>query len=400
MPVFVYKGVSNSKNVSGTIDADSEKAARSKLRKQKIYPTSIKVEGTASGLAGKKLFDKITVQDVANMTRQLSVLLGASIPLIDALAAAQDQVEHQEIRKALSDIKEKVSEGGRLADSMQNYPDIFDSIYINMVKAGEASGSLDVVLDRLADYKEAQAELKQRIKSAMTYPIIMVIVAVGLVIYLFTSVIPKITKLFEKQKGSLPWATEVVIDITNFIQAHWFMMIILTVSGILGLLYYKKTAKGIRKIAEAKLKMPKVKELTSRIAVARFARTLSTLLNSGVQLLPALEIVKKVMDNVVLEEVIESAMVDVKEGEALYDSLKKTGIFPTMFLHMIAVGEKTGMLEQMLERVADTYDKEVEYAIDGMTSLITPFMLVFMGGIILFIVIAVLMPIMEFANMQ
>lgn len=401
MPVFEYKGVdANSKNVSGVIDAESEKAARAKLRKQRIFPTKITQEGGKSGQKGAKLFQTVTVEEIASMTRQLSVLLGAQIPLIDSLAATLDQVENPIIRKALTETKDKVTEGARLGDCMQAYPKVFDNIYVFMVKAGEASGALDVVLKRLADFKEAQAEMKAKIKSAMTYPVIMAIVATGMLGYIFTSVVPKITAVFQKQKAVLPVPTQVIINITYVIQNYWWLVIICGVGIFFATRAYARTKRGRERLDEFKLKAPVFGDLNRKVAVARFSRTLSTLLNSGVQLLPGLDIVRNVMDNIVLSKIIESTMVSVKEGESLADPLRRSGKFPTLFIHMVTVGEKTGMLEQMLEKVADTYDTEVDHAIDAMTSLLTPIMLVVMGGAIGFIVFAVMMPILQLTQSQ
>ena len=400
MATYKYKGIdANSKTVSGTIDADSVKSARSKLRKQRIVPTKLQLEG-AAGLGNKQFFNSVSATEIANFTRQWSVLLNSGIPLIDSLESLQSQVSHPDLKKSITEIKDKVSEGAVIGDTMQEYPKIFDSIYINMVRAGEASGALGLILERLADYKEGQTELKQKIKSAMTYPVIMVIVAILLIAYLFTSVIPKITKLFEKQKGTLPKPTEIIMNLTDFINNHGFSLVFVLILIGTGIYYYVKSKNGQRKIDELKLQLPKVKILSQKIMIARFSRTLSTLMNSGVQLIPALDIVKKVMDNVILEEMINEVIVEVREGENLNDSLRKKSIFPSMFLDMVAVGEKTGQLENMLEKVANTYDKEVGYAIDGLTSLITPLMLILMGGIIFFIVMAVIMPIMKLTSLQ
>jgi general secretion pathway protein F len=397
MPLFEYKGVdAKSKNVSGTVDADSEKAARTKLRRQKIFPTKISQQG--KGIKEVRLFKGVKVEEIASMTRQLSVLINANIPLIDALEATTDQVEHPEIRKALTDIKGKVSEGARMGDCMSAYPKVFDNIYIYMVKAGESSGALDVVLDRLATFTEGQADLKQTIKSAMTYPVIMVIVSVGMLGYLFTSVVPKITAVIVKQKVALPLPTQVVMAITDAILNYWYLM----GGGIVLLFFFfiswKSSAKGKERIDNWKLTAPVFGDLNIKIAVSRFSRTLSTLLNSGVQLLPGLEIVKNVLDNVVLAKIVEDVMVNVKEGESLADPLSRSGRFPSMFIHMIKVGEKTGQLEAMLEKVASNYDKEIDNYVQGMTALLTPIMLVFMGGMIGLIVAAVLMPILEMGS--
>lgn len=401
MPVFDYKGMDASgKNVSGTVDADSEKVARLKLRKQKIFPTKLIPEGSGAGIKKIRLFKGVKIEEVATMSRQLAVLLNARIPLIDALASVVDQVENPIIRKALSEIKEKVSEGARLGDCMQAYPKVFDNIYVFMVRAGEASGALDVVLERLADFKESQADLKSKVKSAMMYPIVMTVVAAGMLGFLFTSVIPKITAIFEKQKVVLPLSTRIIMNITYVVQNFWYLVLIFLALIVWLFLRWKSSPAGRAKLDEMKLKIPLFGLLNTKIAVARFSRTLSTLLNSGVQLLPGLEIVRNVMDNVILEKIIGDVMVSVKEGESLAEPLKRSRRFPSMFLHMVTVGEKTGMLEAMLEKVALNYDKEVDNYVKGMTSILTPVMLVVMGGVVGFIVFAVLMPILQLTQSQ
>lgn len=397
MPVFNYKGVDASgKTASGSVDAESEKAARAKLRKQKIFPTKITMQGSAS--RGLAFFQSVKIQEISAMTRQLAVLLGANIPLIDTLTATMDQVENPMLRKALSEIKDKVSEGGKLAEVMPAYPKLFSNIYIQMVRAGEASGALDTVFARLADYTESQAELKSKIKSAMNYPIIMIVVSSLILGYIFTGVIPKITAIFTKQKMVLPMATQIVMGITDIITGYWWLVLILIGLAVFGFVSYSKTPNGRRKIDDFKLKGPIIGALSTKIAVSRFSRTMSTLLSSGVQLLPALDIVKNVVDNVVLEKIIEDAMVNVKEGEAISEPLKRSGRFPNMFIHMMTVGEKTGLMEPMLEKVANIYDGEVDEAINGMTSIMTPIMIVMMGGTIMFIVFAVLMPILQLSS--
>ncbi len=396
MPLYEYKGVdAASKSVSGVIDAESEKAARGKLRKQRIFPSKIVLAGSGTSLKNIKMFQSASVEEVAAMTRQLAILLNAKIPLIDSLAAVADQVENPIIKEAVQDIKEKVSQGARMGDCMMAYPKVFDNIYIYMVKAGEASGALDVVLERLAIFKEAAADLKAKIKNAMIYPIIMVLAAVGMLAYLFTSVIPQVAEIIVKQKKALPTPTAICLGITDFIQGYWWLVLLLVVAAIFMFSAYKRSPNGRKRLDELSLKLPVFGMLNMKVAVARFARTLSTLLNSGVQLLPGLDIVKNVMDNVVLAAIIDSVMLSVKEGESLAEPLRRSGRFPSLFLNMIVVGEKTGQLEDMLSRVADNYDKEVNDYVNGMTSLLTPIMLVFMGGVVVFIVFAVLMPIME-----
>jgi general secretion pathway protein F len=394
MPLFQYKGIdADSKPVSGVVDADSDKAARAKLRKQRIFPTKIELEGTSRGSV--RFSKRVTVEDIAGMARQMAVLLAARIPLVDSLEAIIEQIEHPVMRKALVEIKEKVSGGGRLADAMQTYPKIFDGIFVHMVRAGEASGSLDVVLNRIAAFKEAQANLKSSVKTAMAYPVVMAVVALGILSYLFTKVIPQITEIIVKQKLALPLPTRIVMGITHIIQDYWYLVFIVLGVIIFAFISWKKTSPGRTRLDRWALKAPFFGELNRKIAVARFSRTLSTLLNSGVQLLPALGIVRNVMDNVILAEVIDRVSVSVKEGESLSEPLRSSRRFPPIFLHMVRVGEKTGQLENMLEHVANTFDREVEDSLKSLTSVLAPLMLVGIGMVIAFVVAAVLMPIIQ-----
>lgn len=398
MPIYHYKGMdASSKAVKGIVDADSEKAARAKLRKQKIFPTSLNVGGTNK----KKSFgNRVTAKDISQMTRQLSILLKASIPLIDSLAAVQDQVENPILRKAIADIKEKVSEGSRMWETLKAYPKIFDPIYVNMIKAGEASGALELIVERLAEYKESQVEMRAKITSAMIYPGILITFTVGMMIFLFGFVIPEMARLFEKQKVALPKLTQIVLWISHFVTDYWPGIIIFVVASVVLFRSYKNTEAGRRRLDAYKLKMRVLGIVNQKIVVARFSRTLSTLLASGVQLLQGLEIVRDVLNNVVLAEVVNITITRVKEGESLSQTLNQTGHFPHMFIHMLSIGEKTGMLEDMLEKIAITYDNEAKNAIQGLTSLITPLIALFMGLVVALVVFSVLMPIMQLGNAQ
>lgn len=399
MPVFHYKGVdAASKAIKGVVDAESEKAARAKLRKQRIFPTQIHAD---RGSVGKRFGGGgVNQKQIAHMTRQLSILLNANIPLIDALAALQEQVEHPLMRKSLADIKDNVSEGARLWESMNAYPKIFDPIYVNMVKAGEASGALETIMTRLAEYKENQVELASKIQSAMIYPVIMMLFSLGMMTFLFGFVIPEMARLFEKQKVALPKLTQIVLAISTFMTSYWYWVILVFVVAFFLFKRYKNSENGRQKIDAYKLRMPIFGSVNQKVAVARFSRTLSTLLNSGVQLLQGLEIVREVLNNVILAAVVENTMARVKEGESLSETLDQSQKFPKMFIQMLSVGERTGMLEDMLDKVANTYDNEAKVAVAGLTSLITPLLAVVMGIVVALVVLSVLMPIMQLGNTQ
>lgn len=401
MAVFSYKGMDAAgKKVSGIVDADNVKVARQKLRKQKIFPTEVNegssgVKAIGGGFSLKKLTERVKVTDVANMTRQLSTLLNANVPLVDSLSALVEQIENPKLKSAISEIKEKVKEGGRLADSMRAYPDIFSDLYLNMVGAGEVSGALDTVLARLADFTESQAKLQSKVKGALTYPLVMAVVGVALMGFLLVFVVPKIVKIFEDTKAALPLPTKILIGVSNFVAGYWYIVIIVGLAAYFGIKKWKATPKGRRWFDSMSLKVPIFGDMFRMIAISRFCRTLSTLTSSGVQLMPSLEIVKGIVNNVVLEEVIEDTRNSVKEGESIAEPLRKSGQFPPLVTHMIRIGEKTGALENMLERVADNYEDQVDTKVSTLTTLLEPLMIVVMGGIVSAIVLSILLPILK-----
>lgn len=404
MPVYQYKGVDASgKNVNGMVDAENDKAGRLKLRKSGIFTTTIYLEGSKGGLSlkGGKSFsflNKVKTAELAHMTRQLATLLGANIPLVDALSALQEQLENPVLKKAISQIKEKVTEGRRLADSMKPFSNIFDTLYLSMIEAGEASGALEQVLNRLADFTEAQASLKSKVTGAMMYPIIMALVGSSLMMYLLVSVVPKIVSIFEDAKASLPLPTRILMASSSFAESYWYLIIAGAAFSFWLFKRYLRTQEGRLRFDTLALKAPIFGDLSRKIAISRFTRTLGTLLQSGVQLLQALDIVKNVLGNVVLMDAVEATKASVREGESLAEPLKRSGQFPPMVVHMIAVGEKTGALEVMLEKVADNYDGEIDTTVSSMTTLLEPIMILVMGGVVSFIVIAILLPILKLSE--
>lgn len=402
MAVFSYKGMDAAgKKVAGIIDADNIKSARAKLRKSKIFPTDVSEGGRGGGISVgggidfKKYFEKVKVTDVANMTRQLSTLLNANVPLVDSLGALVEQIDNEKLKSAISEVRERVKEGARLADSLKAYPEIFGNLYINMVHAGEISGALDVVLARLADFTESQARLNSKVKGALTYPVVMAIVGMGLMGFLLVFVVPKIVKIFEDTKATLPLPTKILISVSSFVQSYWYLVILLGIGIYFGMKKWLATPKGRRLFDGWKLKVPIFGEMFRMISIGRFCRTLSTLTSSGVQLMPALDIVKGIVNNVILEEVIEDTRISVKEGESIAEPLRKSGQFPPLVTHMIRIGEKTGALENMLERVADNYEEQVDNKVSTLTTLLEPLMIVVMGGVVSAIVLSILLPILK-----
>lgn len=404
MPVFSYSGINDKgKKVAGSVEAENEKVARAKLRKMAVFPTTLSVGGSigsakiglSSNIDFKKLFQKVKLQDVALMTRQMATLLAAHVPLVETMQAMADQISNEKLRDIMVDMRQKVVEGGKLSDAMRAYPKVFNGMYINMVNAGENSGALDVVLSRLADFVENQNKIRSKVVGAMIYPVIMGVVGVGLMFILLTFMVPKMTAIFKGQKMVLPLPTQVLIFVSNTLADYWYIILVLLVVAIVFIKRWFKTPKGAIYRDNLMLRMPLFGNLTRMVAISRFARTLATLLASGVAMLTALDIVKNVVGNLIIEKSVEATRDSVKEGESIAEPLKRSGQFPPLVTHMISIGEKTGSLEKMLERVADTYDSQVDNAVTTMLSLLEPLMIMVMGGAIGFVVASIMLPIME-----
>jgi general secretion pathway protein F len=304
-------------------------------------------------------------------------------------------VEKERLKRVISEVRQRVNEGASLADALAVHPKVFTTLYVNMIRAGESSGALDVVLVRLADFTESQARLRSKIIGTMTYPIFMIVIGSGIMGILFAVVIPKITKIFEDTQVTLPWTTKLLIGFSTVVSKYWWVMLLLVVVGVWGFWRWKATTAGRARWDRFKLTIPIFGRLIRTIAVGRFTRTLATLLQSDVPLLAAMDIVKNIVGNVRLAEVIEQARQAIQEGESIAAPLKRSGEFPPLVHHMVAVGERSGSLEEMLGNVADAYEDQVETTIAALTSLMEPLMIVVMGAIVAFVVFSVLMPILQ-----
>ena len=405
MPVYSYVGLSpEGKNVTGIIDADSPRAARLKLRKTGVFPTDVTETSVEAGSPRasrsiSRLFERITPQELAVMTRQLSTLVSAGLPLVECLSALIDQVDTERMKSMLTQTRERVNEGSSLADALREHPKLFSDLYVNMVRAGEASGALDVVLLRLADYTESTAELRSKLRSALTYPAIMFVFGGLLLFFLLSYVVPKITRLFLESKQVLPLPTRVLMAISGMLSTWWPLLLVLAIGATIGLRFYVRTPAGRERYDHWVLAAPIFGKLAKKIAVARFSRTLSTLLRSGIGLLPSLDIVKNIVDNKALYDATEAARDAIREGQSIAPPLRKSGIFPPLMIHMIAVGERSGQLEEMLYKTAETYEAEVDTTIATLTTLLQPVMTIFMGGVVLFIVLAILLPIFQMSQL-
>jgi general secretion pathway protein F len=409
MPVFEYTGLTEAgKNVRGIRDAESSKVLRQILRKDGVYLTEARAAEAGAVVGEQKTglsrevdvgamlgFTGVSAQDLAIATRQLATLIAAGIPLVDALSALVDQVEQARLKRIMGAIKQKVNEGSSLADALNEHPKVFSNLYVNMIRAGESSGALDVVLVRLADFTESQSLLRNKIIGAMLYPAIMLVVGVAIVSILFVVVIPKVTKIFEDMNVALPWTTRILIAVSSFARDYWYVLLAALPLLLLGVRRWVKSPRGRARWDRLKLRAPVFGELTRMLALSRFAKTLATLLASGVPLLTAMDIVKNVVSNTLLADVIEHARDSIREGESIAAPLKRSGQFPPLVYHMIAIGERSGQLEEMLQNVAKSYEAQVEMRIGALTSLLEPVMIVCMGGGVAFIVFSILMPIMQ-----
>ena len=402
MPAYEYKGLDRSgKDVSGVRDADNERALRALMKREGVFLTRIgkgKQEGQgllATEVDFARYFERITATDLAILTRQLATLSRAGIPLVEGLAACVDQIEKPKLRTIVAKLKQDVSEGASLAAALQQHPDVFTPIFSNMVRAGEASGTLDAVLMRLAEFTEASVKLKQKIQAAMMYPVIMVGLGSLILAGMFVYVIPQITQIFEDSGQELPLLTQGLIGFSHFLRNYWWLASLMAGLGTYLFQRWKKTPAGRYSWDAKRLKFPIFGKIILMVALSRFTKTLATLLRSGVPLLTALDITKAVLENEILTEIVDDARIAVKEGANLADPLKKSGKFPPMVVHMIAIGERSGELEEMLSVVADAYETQVESRVQGLTALLEPVMIVGMGITIAIIVFAVLMPILQ-----
>jgi general secretion pathway protein F len=408
MPVFEYKALNQAgKSVEGLKEADSPKTLRTVLRRDGLFLTEVTGQQQEKGGSATSrerdvkrwVVGRISSDDIAIMTRQLAVLVGAGVPLVDALSALVDQVDHERLKRVVSNVKQRVNEGSSLADALNAQGKIFSQLYINMIRAGESSGALEVVLVRLADFTEGQARLRSKIIGTMTYPVVMILIGVVIMGILFTVVIPKITKIFDDTQITLPLTTRVLIGFSTFVHDWWWAIGLVFCGAVLLFLRYKQTPNGRERWDRWVLTLPIFGHLVRQLAVSRFSRTLSTLLKSGVPLLTAMDIVKNIVENTKLSGVIEAARESIKEGESIAAPLKRSGEFPPLVYHMVAIGEKSGQLEEMLKNVADAYDAQVETRMAALTALLEPIMIVMMGAIVAFIVFSIIMPILQINNL-
>jgi len=402
MSIFAYKGIDKSgKDIKGNINADNLLQAKQKMRAQGVMLTQIHEQTTghkddSSGkVFGVSLGGNINIQDLSLMTRQFATLVKAKIQIVDALSALIDQVDNEKMRVILAEVRKKVNEGSSLAKALSEYPKAFNSIYVNMVEAGEASGTLDIVLLRLAEFTESQNKLKNRIQSALYYPVAMASFGFILINIIFIKVIPQIAKIFTSTKLTLPLQTRVCLAISDFLRNQWYVAL-----GAIFLIFilfkrYINSPSGKRRWHTLQLKLPVIGPLVKMINVGRFCSTLATLLNSGVPILASMSIVRNLVPNILMKEALEESRVAISEGSSMTGPLLKNGNFPPMVTHMIRLGEKSGELEPMLQIVAENYQDQVDSKLSGLTSILEPIMMVVLGLVVAFVVFSVIVPLME-----
>jgi len=399
MPVYQYRGLdASSRKASGLIDADSPKAAVQKLKKLSIFPINISETGerkkeTRFRIPG--LGERVNPLELAVMTRQLSTLAGAGLPLVQCLSALTEQVSHPRLKKVLAEVKDLVNEGAAFADALGRYPRIFSDFYVNMVRAGESSGALELVLERLADFTESQSQLRNQVLFAMLYPAAILLIGLTVMVAMFTVVIPRISVLFEQTKMTLPLITRLMMVVSSLLRKFIWLIAPAIAAAFYGVQRWRKSAAGRETWDTYALKVPFFGELVRKLAVARFAKTLSTLLKSGIPLLKGLEIVEKVVNNTVIAKAIAQAKENITEGASIAGPLRASGVFPPFVIQMIASGEQSGELEFLLEKAAVAFDREVETAVTGIVKLIEPVMILFMAALVALIIVSFLLPIIQ-----
>jgi type IV pilus assembly protein PilC len=397
MPTFKYVAKDqSSKTISGKLSADSQAAVIDELRKRKLIIISVKEKPTSGISFGKK---RVKADDLVVFSRQLATMVDAGIPLMQSLDALGEQIQSGEFRQVITSLRDDIEVGSSLSSAFSKHPHVFDGLYINMVKAGESSGMLNIILERIANYLEKAASLKRKIKSAMVYPIMVITMAILITGVLMVKVVPTFKGIFEMLGGDLPKPTQILIMVSDLITKY--LLHTIGVIVIIGFIFsrFLRTEGGREKFDRLKLKLPILGQLFRKVAISRFSRTLSTLIQSGVPILASLDIVGKTSGNKVVEKAVENVRSNVREGESIAVPLIKSKVFPPMVTRMIAVGEQTGELEKMLGKISDFYDEQVDAAIASLTSLIEPVIIAFLGVVVGGIVVCLFLPILKITQL-
>jgi type IV pilus assembly protein PilC len=399
MPEYTWRGVNRKgKKKKGEMEADSENFVRLTLKRQGIEPTKIKPKAKDLFENVKFLQPKVTEKEVVIMTRQFATMIDAGLPLVQCLEILFSQQENRTFKRILKNIKEDVEEGSTFADALKQHPDVFDSLFVNLVAAGEIGGILDIILNRLAAYIEKAAKLKKKVKGAMTYPIVVTVIAVMVVAVILIFVIPVFEAMFADFGKSLPVPTQLVVALSEYLQNYILYIVVGLVLLIFAFRRFYNTEKGRALVDRLILKLPVFGMLIRKVAVAKFTRTLGTMISSGVPILDSLDIVAATAGNMTIEEAIRETRQSISEGRTIAEPLADSEVFPAMVVQMISVGEATGALDTMLGKIADFYDDEVDAAVDALTAMLEPFMMVFLGGTIGGLVVSMYLPIFQMAG--
>ncbi len=401
MPVYQYKGFdAGGASRTGIVDADSPKEARIQLRALRVHVTDLEAMDTLQVSTSRRFLPAFLQrrhrESITLLTRQLATMLRSGIPLASCLTALVEQADHPDLEIVLRDIREKVTQGAGLADALAHHPGYFDELFVNMVKAGEAAGNLDQILGRLADFNQKQDRMRAKLKASMAYPVVLISFGVVVVVVLMTFVVPRILKLLQRGNGSeLPLATEILVTVSSFVGSYWWLLFLVTVACYAAFRVALRNEEMLYRWDRFKMRVPVLGELYKKVSVSRFCVTLSTLLKSGIPALQALDIVKGIVGNTVMARVVGEIHTKIVEGADISGPVKKSGVFPPVVGYMIAVGEQAGTLEEMLERVAESYDDEIEITSQKVTSMVEPILIISLALIIGFIVIAILLPILQ-----
>jgi type IV pilus assembly protein PilC len=399
MPVFEYKARDRSgKMVTATMEAASQRDVAASLRDKGLYISEIKApkQGLQADIKLPKWLDigsKPNLRDVTVFSRQFATVINAGLPVVQSLAILQRQTDKQGFKDALKKVREDVETGLPLSEALSKFPRIFNRLYIHLVKAGEVSGNLDGILERIATYQERQSALRGKIRSALTYPVVVLFIAFAVTYFLLTAIVPQFATILTSLGGHLPIITQILIGVSNFLRHEWWLLLIIIVGAVFGIATYYRSDQGRHTIDGLLLKVPVLGSLVQKAAIASFSSTFGLLLKSGVNIVQAIEITKGTAGNIIVEDVLEEAKVAVQRGEQVSETLSQyPKVFPPLVSSMVAIGEETGAVDSMLEKISAFYEREVDEAVQSLTAALEPMMIVFLGGIVGFIVIGMFLP--------
>ncbi|MEA4901055.1 type II secretion system F family protein [Desulfitobacterium sp.] len=397
MPTYAYKAKNlNGEELSGTYEVTDVDMLTAMLQEQGYFLVDVQQEGKA--LAVEDIFQRVTIKDIALFCRQYAVILSAGITIVDGIAILRDQIEKKKFKEVLEDVHEELQRGRVLSAALSDHKDIFPEFMLNMIQVGEASGTLDVIMNQLADFYEKENKIRRKIRTALTYPLILLFLIVGVVILLLVKVLPTFSGILQSMGGELPLITKVLLGISNFVSSHLLMLTMITVFLIAILSYLAQKSEVKYWLDSLKLKLPLLRKPTVKVITSRFARSMGILLRSGIPVITAIEIMSNLLGNRVAEHKFMACCEEVREGKGIAGPVKRVGLFPPLLIHMIAVGETTGELDEMLTRTAGFFDEEVEEAIDKLTAAIEPAMIIIMAVVVGSIVAAIMLPMVSIMN--